>query len=153
MDAIEAVLAAGLEIRADGETLYVSPPERLTPRLADLIRANKSALLTAAKDSEREARLLIAAINRACDLRGDGDANRAGLIDECAALPPAAQKDMRAHFQQVVELHDRGLVDRDLDARALCATCQHGRSVRCPNGRPLPPDVMHHCHRYLGPKR
>jgi hypothetical protein len=41
---------------------------------------------------------LAAAINRACDARGDSDANRAGLLAECAALPPEGQADMLAHF-------------------------------------------------------
>jgi hypothetical protein len=41
---------------------------------------------------------LAAAINRACTLRGDTEANRAGLLAECAALPPEGQADMLAHF-------------------------------------------------------
>ena len=41
---------------------------------------------------------LAAAINRACDVRGDSDTNRAGLLAECAALPPEGQADMLAHF-------------------------------------------------------
>ena len=41
---------------------------------------------------------LAAAINRACDVRGDDAVNRAGLLAECAALPTEGQADMLAHF-------------------------------------------------------
>lgn len=44
------------------------------------------------------AEALAGAIDRACDVRGDSDANRAGLLAECAALPPEGQADMLAHF-------------------------------------------------------
>jgi hypothetical protein len=47
---------------------------------------------------QRLPKALAAAINRACDIRGDDDANRAALLGECAALPPASQADMLAHF-------------------------------------------------------
>jgi hypothetical protein len=43
---------------------------------------------------------LVRAINACCDLRGDDDRNRAGLIAECSALTPAGQADMREHFEQ-----------------------------------------------------
>ena len=38
------------------------------------------------------------AINRACNNRGDDDAFRAGLLQECAELPPKAQADLLEHF-------------------------------------------------------
>ncbi len=41
---------------------------------------------------------LIAAINAACDERGDDDSNRRALIDESARLTPEHQLDMLAHF-------------------------------------------------------
>lgn len=47
----------------------------------------------------RVAQALVAAINRACNLRGDDDANRAGLIAECHALSLEQQIDMLEHFR------------------------------------------------------
>lgn len=39
-----------------------------------------------------------AAIERACEVRGDDPAHRDGLIAECMALPFEAQADLLAHF-------------------------------------------------------
>ena len=41
---------------------------------------------------------LAAAIHRACDARGDDDANRTALLVECATLGSAGQADMLDHF-------------------------------------------------------
>lgn len=38
------------------------------------------------------------AINDACDVRGDDDANRQALIDECMVLPADQQCDLLEHF-------------------------------------------------------
>jgi hypothetical protein len=43
-------------------------------------------------------------INTACDLRGDDEANRAGLLEECRALSADAQLDMLGHFDQVTDI-------------------------------------------------
>lgn len=48
----------------------------------------------------RLAGALVEAINRCCDVRGDDDANRQGLLDECRYLPPYEQADLRDHFEQ-----------------------------------------------------
>jgi len=53
-----------------------------------------------AECATRELRALIEAINRCCDARGDLDANRQGLIDECRRLPQHHQVDLREHFAQ-----------------------------------------------------
>lgn len=37
------------------------------------------------------------------------------------------------------------LRDREQDDRRLCAECRHGRSRRCPDGEPMPGDVLHRC--------
>lgn len=37
------------------------------------------------------------------------------------------------------------LRDREQDDRSLCAECRHGRLRRCPDGAPLPGDVLHRC--------
>lgn len=53
-----------------------------------------------AECATRDLTALIAAINRCCDARGDLDANRQGLIDECRRLPRHHQADLREHFEQ-----------------------------------------------------
>ena len=37
------------------------------------------------------------------------------------------------------------LRDREDDDRRVCAECHHGRARRCPDGAPLPRDVLHRC--------
>lgn len=76
---------------------------------------------------------LIEAVNRACDARGDDDAHRAALIEECAAQPLAMQADLLAHF--VIEAARWGVPDHD--DRVTCATCRHHRALafRCSNYR------------------
>lgn len=37
------------------------------------------------------------------------------------------------------------LRDREQDERRVCGECRHGRSRRCPDGAPLPGDVLHRC--------
>ena len=37
------------------------------------------------------------------------------------------------------------LRDREQDDRRICVECHHGRSRRCPDGEPLPGDVLHRC--------
>lgn len=37
------------------------------------------------------------------------------------------------------------LRDRDGDDRRLCVECRHCRAARCPDGLPLPPEVLHRC--------
>lgn len=37
------------------------------------------------------------------------------------------------------------LRDRQQDARGSCAECRHGTNTRCPDGQPLPADVLHRC--------
>jgi hypothetical protein len=74
---------------------------------------------------------LIEAVNRACDARGDDDAHRAALIEECTAQPLAMQADLLAHF--VIEAARWGAPDPD--DRVTCATCRHHRVFRCSNHR------------------
>lgn len=37
------------------------------------------------------------------------------------------------------------LRDREADDRRVCAECHHGRARCCPDGAPLPRDVLHRC--------
>jgi len=98
MNVLRTVLDAGLELHADGDTLRVSPPERITPALRALIKENKWVLLAAAKEAAAVTSALVQAIHRACDVRGDSDTNREALIQECTALPRAQQAEMQEHF-------------------------------------------------------
>lgn len=68
-----------------------------TTQQGSCIGTAKSAL-QAQRSCTDLAAALATAINRACDVRGDSDANRAGLLAECAALPPEGQADMLSHF-------------------------------------------------------
>lgn len=56
---------------------------------------------------------LIAAINRACDARGDTPANRAALILECCALDATGQADMRDYFEAEAANWCRHFTDKD----------------------------------------
>jgi len=40
------------------------------------------------------------------------------------------------------------LRDREHDDRGTCAECQHGRAKRCPDGGPLPADLLNRCHSF-----
>ena len=66
------------------------------PAISQLATLARVASKTGTAQSLADA--LADAINRACDVRGDSDANRAGLLAECAALSPEGQADMLAHF-------------------------------------------------------
>ena len=67
------------------------------------------------------------AINRACDIRGDDAINRAGLLAECAALPPEGQADLLAHFT----IEAARWVAPAPDSRVTCTTCRQARRGRC----------------------
>lgn len=56
------------------------------------------ATLASEKQATALAVALAAAINRCCDARGDDDANRAALLQECAGQSPEHQADLLAHF-------------------------------------------------------
>ena len=83
---------------SDTRECVANPANRLTqsPPISRL------ATLAKVSGPEAEAQSLAeapaAAINRACDVRGDDAVNRAGLLAECAALPTEGQADMLAHF-------------------------------------------------------
>jgi hypothetical protein len=75
-----------------------NPANRLTPAPPISQLATLARVASGAASASELPEALAAAINRACDLRGDDDANRAGLLRECAELAPEAQADMLAHF-------------------------------------------------------
>ncbi|MBC7480708.1 MAG: hypothetical protein H7337_02050, partial [Rhizobacter sp.] len=82
MSPINRLIEAGLTLTTDGTRLVVCPTSGITNSLRALIVANKSAIWSDVYEAECQAALLIASINRCCDVRGDDDLNRAGLIDE-----------------------------------------------------------------------
>ena len=100
MSALQTVLAAGLHLHADSNRLIVTPASLLDDSLRDLIRAHKPELWAAARDAEVTFANLVDAINRCCDLRGDDDRNRDGLIAEAADYATEAQLDLIEHFDE-----------------------------------------------------
>lgn len=64
-----------------------------------------AALATVASDFQ--AQVLADTITAACAARGDDEANRVALIDECQALPPAMQQDIREHFAEVARIWEK----------------------------------------------
>ena len=59
------------------------------------------------KEVERRATALRQAIDRCCDIRGDDDANRLALIEECLQLNPVGQVDITEHFEQEARRWER----------------------------------------------
>lgn len=102
-----------------------------TGKLRDLLRVAGVGFSETQQRNNRLADALAAAINRACDVRGDDDGNRAGLLAECAALPPEGQADMLAHFT----VEAARWAEPEPDARVTCITCTHYRPHRCGNHR------------------
>ena len=98
MSALQTLLDAGLTLRTDGERLIVSPASALTEPLRDLIRAHRPELWAAARDAEVTFAHLVDAIRTCCAVRGDTDANIAGLIAEAGDYSVKAQRDLTAHF-------------------------------------------------------
>ena len=95
---MQDMLAAGFGLEVSAGKLLVTPASQLTDELRTALRARKPELIELIANRSTLAVALAAAINRACDVRGDSDANRAGLLAECAALPREGQADMLAHF-------------------------------------------------------
>ena len=102
--------AQGFRLDVDGDMLVVKPAVRLADAVRTEIRANKPELIRALQRRTASPSLsetLRATITRACTARDDDDANRVALIDECLALPPDMQQDIRQHFVQVARIWGR----------------------------------------------
>lgn len=102
--------AEGFRLDVDGDKLVVKPAVRLTDAVRTEIRAHKPELIQALQKRTASPSLrdtLRATITRACSARGDDEANRVALIDECLALPPAMQEDIRQHFAQVARIWEK----------------------------------------------
>lgn len=98
MNPMHTLIEAGLTLNTEGTRLFVGPASALTDELRELIRRHKPELLAAVHEAEVLAADLIAAINRCCDVRGDSDRNRAGLIEESGDFTPDHQRDLIEHF-------------------------------------------------------
>ena len=95
------------ELRSDGLTfslrdtgLFVSPRLLLTEERRAAIRTNRSFLIAALESEKTLTVALVESINHCCEARGDDDANRAALIEECCQLTLHEQADMREHFER-----------------------------------------------------
>lgn len=131
-------LLDGLAAEARCYPVTPTPSSWVTPEPAPMLARTRVTPVTrelgdAVDQDVRQdlAEALAAAINRACDARGDDDANRAGLLAECAALPLDGQADMLAHFT----IEAARWVAPDPDARVTCSACTHYRLSRCRNHR------------------
>ena len=98
MNPMHTLIDAGLTLNTDGDRLLVGPASRLTDKLRDLIRMHKVELLAAVREAERATADLIASINACCDVRGDTERNRAGLIAEVGDFDQRLQADLVEHF-------------------------------------------------------
>ena len=98
MDTMQVILDAGLVLNTDHDCLLVGPASLLTDELRDLIRTHKVDLLIAVREAERTTADLIASINACCDVRGDTERNRAGLIAEVGDFDQRLQADLVEHF-------------------------------------------------------
>jgi len=131
---------AGLTATADGDRLVIRPASRLTDDIRSAVRKAKTELLalliggvtepvhSRQACGELDAALAVA-INRACDVRGDDDANRAALLAACALLPRAGQADMLEHFMIEAVGWRAPAVAAVTGTR--CTTCRHYRPRRC----------------------
>lgn len=91
---LDRLHSVGLSLTTDGERLLVTPRQLLTDELRAEIQHHRAELIAAVGACAE----LFAAINAACDERGDDDANRRALLAECSRLLPEQQADLIAHF-------------------------------------------------------
>jgi hypothetical protein len=105
---LEEVCKAGLTLGlTDTGSIKVAPKELITPTIRELIKTNKSALVTALDcpsiqpeiptGVELERQLIEAAI-RACDFWGDSDQARAEMVADIKATPQHLRQDLLEHF-------------------------------------------------------
>ena len=84
-----------------------------------------------------------------------GDACHAGGWDDAEIMAFTARRDRLLRWgydeQAADDMAERlTLRDRERDDRHVCSECRHGRSSRCPDGAPLPGDVLHRCGEFAG---
>ena len=106
---LEEVCNAGLTLGlTDTGSIKVTPKELITPAIRELIKTNKSALVTALDCPSTQAeiptgvveleRQLIEAAMRACDYWGDSDQARAEMVADIKATPQHLRQDLLEHF-------------------------------------------------------
>ena len=79
MEALDLLSHHGLTVTVDGGDLLVKPSNRLTDELRNYIREHKPELIEVVKSWAA----LADAIEGCCNARGDADANRQALLNDC----------------------------------------------------------------------
>lgn len=106
---LEEVCKAGLTLGlTDTGSIKVTPKELITPAIRELIKSNKSALVTALvcpstqpetpTDAGELERQLIEAAMRACDYWGDSAQARAEMVADIKATPRHLRQNLLEHF-------------------------------------------------------
>ena len=106
---LEEVCKAGLTLGlTDTGSIKVTPKELITPTIRELIKTNKSALVTALDcpstqpetptDVVELERQLIEAAMRACDYWGDSAQARAEMVADIKATPRHLRQNLLEHF-------------------------------------------------------
>ena len=106
---LEEVCKAGLTLGlTDTGSIKVAPKELITPTIRELIKTNKSALVTALDcpsiqpetptDVVELERQLLESAMRACDYWGDSDQARAEMVADIKAAPQRLRQDLLDHF-------------------------------------------------------
>lgn len=162
MNALEVLRDAGLSLRADGNVLKVKPSTKITPELRQLIRLNRDALLERVRHASNGAGIAarahagrkVASVSgnplvtleqgNACHTPSWSDEETVAFLARRGRLMAWGRPE-----QDAEDLAERlTLAAREQDDRVLCATCQHGEKLRCPDGQPMPPGVLHRCFSY-----
>lgn len=95
----QAIYAAGMTVRADGDALVVKPAERLTPELRATVIAHKPELLDFLHEAHATTEALLELAARACDHWGDSPAARQQMRQDIEATPPHLRHDLLQHLQ------------------------------------------------------
>ena len=106
---LEEVCKAGLTLGiTDTGSIKVIPKKLITPSIRELIKINKSALITALDCPSTQPEIptdvvelehqLVEAAMRVCDYWGDSDQARAEMVADIKATPQHLRQDLLEHF-------------------------------------------------------
>ncbi|QHE86520.1 hypothetical protein [Hydrogenophaga sp. BPS33] len=95
----QAIYAAGMTVRADGDALVVKPAERLTPELRATVLAHKPELLDFLLEAHATTEALLETAARACDHWGDSPAARQQMRQEIEDTPAHLRADLLDHLR------------------------------------------------------
>lgn len=133
--------SAGFTTLLAGDGLRISPSARLTPQLREEVRRHRDDLVRLLADEhlDQGQRRLRQAINRCCEVRGDDEAHRLALIEECSQLPPDERNEWRDYFDSEAHrwgnssggnMSDKGpalAATNGLLSQAICRTSEEKR--------------------------